>query len=95
MILDYMVPRRPQTHITEPYVSSPPALIIVDETGAYFTLGFGHAGVYDTPRGEFAFNVLRNGRETGTWASRIERRNGRIRAFTREGWRIWNGRSFT
>lgn len=80
-----------QTFITESYVSSPPALIIMDETGAVWTLGFTR-NEYNAPRGEFAFNVLRDGQDTGLWASRLERRNGKIRAFTREGFKVWNGR---
>jgi hypothetical protein len=35
-----------------------------------------------------------NSTETGEFASRIERRNGRIRIFARDGWKIWNGKSF-
>lgn len=81
----------PQHFITDNYVSSPPALIIVDETGAVWTLGFNPG---EAPRGEFAFDVLRDGKDTGVFASRIERRNGRIRAFTKDGWKIWNGRTF-
>ena len=91
LILPFMVRQGEQTHITEPYVSVPPALTITDETGAIWTLGFryGHA-----PRGEFAFNVLRNGLETGEVASRIERRRGRIRIFTAHGWKWYTGVSF-
>lgn len=77
----------PQQFITENYVSSPPALWIVDETGAAWTLGMKEGAA---PRGEFAFDVLRNGENTGVIASRIERRNNRIRAFTKDGWKIWN-----
>jgi hypothetical protein len=82
----------PQFFITESYVSSPPALRIIDETGACWTLGF---TLGEAPRGEFAFDVLRDGKNTGVYASRIERRNGRIRAFTKDGFKVWNGRSFT
>lgn len=90
-LLAYMLPSGPQRHITEPYVSSPPALVIVDETGAVWTLGFRYGRA---PRGEFAFNVLRNGVETGEVASRIERRNGKIRVFCESGWKNWTGRCF-
>lgn len=92
IVLPYMRRPQEQTHITESYVSSPPALTIFDERGDLFTLAMefdNHA-----PRGEYAFQVLRNGMPTGTVASRIERRNGRIRAFTSEGWRWWNGNIF-
>lgn len=87
----YMLPRREQIHVTQEYVSSPPALVIVDEAGAVWTLGvtFGPA-----PRGEYAFPVLRNGHNTGEFASRIERRRGKIRIFTRAGYKLWNGRTF-
>jgi len=74
---------------TENYVSSPPALWIIDETNACWTLGFNPG---EAPSGEFAFNVLRDGINTGVFASRIERRNGRIRCFTKDGWKVWNGR---
>lgn len=77
-----------QTFETENYVSSPPALYIVDASNACWTLGFNRG---EAPSGEFAFNVLRDGINTGVFASRIERRNGRIRCFTREGWKVWNG----
>lgn len=84
IILPYMIRSGAQQHVTEEYVSVPPALTITDETGAIWTLGFrtGRA-----PRGEFAFNVLRNGLETGKVASRIERRRGQIRIFTATGWK--------
>lgn len=77
---------------TENYVSSPPALWVVDETGACWTLGFNPDR--DGPRGEFSFDVLRDGIWTGVSASRIERRGGRIRCFCRDGWKIWRGTSF-
>lgn len=86
-----MVPRGPQTHITEAYVASPPALIIVDESGAVWTLGLQQG---TAPKGEFAFSIMRNGVDTGEFGSRIERRNGKIRIFTSQGWKNWSGRSF-
>lgn len=88
----YMRPSGPQTHITEHYVSSPPALVIVDERGDIWTLGMQMHR--DGPRGEFAFNVQRNGEQTGEIASRIERRGGKIRIFTQHGWKRWTGCSF-
>ena len=93
VILPYMLPSKEQTHITENYVSSPPALIVVDETGAVWTLD-NDIHIYSAPRGEYGFSVLRNGQRVGIRASRIERRNGKIRVFTRDGWRLWTGRSF-
>lgn len=89
--LAYMLPPARQTHITEEYVSSPPALVIVDEAGVVWTLGMQMTA---GPRGEFAFNVLMNGCETGEIASRIERRGGKIRIFTSQGWKRWTGKSF-
>lgn len=92
----YMLPQREQTHITEHYVSSPPALLIVDESNTVWTLGMTmYKHKYDAPRGEYSFPVLRNGQMTGEIASRIERCNGKIRIFTSNGWKVWNGRSFT
>lgn len=77
---------------TENYVSTPPALLVIEGNGIVWTLGFNRQ---DGPRGEFAFDVLRNGVWTGEWASRIERRMGRIRIFGIGGvWKIWNGKSF-
>jgi hypothetical protein len=78
---------------TETYVSVPPALTIVDETGAVWTIGFNTAPRARSPDGEFAFDVLRNGVWVGEYASRIERRNG-IKIFTDEGWKRWTGCSF-
>lgn len=98
-ILDYMRPLRvlghEQTFITENDVSSPPALWVIDEAGVKWTLGT----VYvepgrGAPCGEFAFNVLRDGQDTGEFASRIERRRGRIGIFTSTGWKRWTGQSF-
>ena len=85
MILPHMVRHGEQCHVTEEYVSVPPALTIADETGAIWTLGLRLGAA---PRGEFAFNVLRNGVEMGEVASRIERTRGRIRIFTAQGWKI-------
>jgi hypothetical protein len=90
--LAYMQRQAVQTHITEAYVSTPPALVVVDETGDVWTLGFTNAP--QAPRGEFAFDVLRNGVAVGEFASRIERRGGRVRIFTPSGYKRWNGRAF-
>ena len=90
-IYDYMIPHGPQTHVTEPYVSSPPALVILDETGSIWTLG---TEMGPAPKGELAFNVLRNGFDTREFASRIERRNGKISIFTRTGRKNWTGHEF-
>src|SRR5689334_22102655 len=99
----YMKLLSEQTHITESYVSSPPALVIIDERGDTWTLGFTLAAPnlsalkeryetrWEAPRGEFAFNVLRNGQNVGEFASRIERRHGKVRIFTTTGWKRWTG----
>jgi hypothetical protein len=88
--LPFMVRQGEQRHITENFVSIPPALTITDERGAVWTLGFKTAQKDQAPDGEFAFNVLRDGVDMGEIASRIERRNGQIRIFTRHGWKKWN-----
>lgn len=93
-IQQFMVRQGPQLHITEPYVSSPPALTLTDERGDLWCLGFTRAPHGRVPGGEFAYNVLKNGEETGEFASRIERRAGRIRIFTKEGWKRWTGSDF-
>lgn len=88
--LDYMRPKGPQTHITENYVSTPPALTVTDETGAIWSLGFNT----ELSRGEYAYDVLRNGFKVGEKANRIERRGSRISIFGPEGRKVWNGRTF-
>ena len=90
-VQSYMLPPKEQKHITENYVASPPALIVVDESGAVWTLG---NRIQPGPYGEYAFDILRNGIDTGEVGSRIERREGKIRVFTLTGWKKWNGRSF-
>lgn len=95
MIYDYMLKPKEQSFITESYVSTPPALWIHDERGDVFTLGTARLMYQaDAPQGELAFAVQKNGVNTGTFASRIERRHGKIRAFTRQGWRTWTGNQF-
>jgi hypothetical protein len=90
-ILPYMQLQGPQQFITEEYVSSPPALIVLDERASVWTLGTDQG---PAPAGEYAFSVLRNGVPVGEYASRIERRRGRIRIFGAGGWKWWNGTSF-
>ena len=90
----YRTPRAEQVHITDNYVSVPPALTITDEANSVWTLGLLAAPKHKCPEGEFAFAVLRNGFDTGEIASRIERRNGKVRIFTVEGWKKWTGNSF-
>jgi hypothetical protein len=88
--LAYMLPRKEQIYETESYVSTPPALIITDEANNVWTLGFSGS----VSGGEFCYDVLRNGMPTGERANRIERRNGRVRIFGPEGWKIWTGKVF-
>jgi hypothetical protein len=89
--LPYMKLQNEQCFETENYVSTPPALLVLEGDGTVWTLGFNQ--VFG-PRGEYAFDVLRNGQPTGEYASRIERRAGRIRIFTVEGFKTWNGSQF-
>lgn len=87
----YMRLQGEQTHVTEAYVAIPPALVIVDERGSIWTIGF---DMRPGPRGEYEFDVLRDGTKTGEYASRIERRGGKVRIFTRDGWKRWTGSTF-
>lgn len=91
--LQYMVRQGPQNHITENYVSSPPALTITDDVGDLWCLGF-NAPPERIQGGEYSFSVLRNGMPTGEFANRIERRAGRISIFTADGWKRWRNGSF-
>lgn len=93
-LMPFIRPQGEQRHITESYVSVPPALIITDEHNCIWTLGLNTAPRGKSPDGEYAFDVLMNGRNMGEVASRIERRGGRVRIFTREGWKQWTGTTF-
>jgi hypothetical protein len=90
----FMIRQGEQMHVTEAYVSSPPALTLTDDIGNVWCLGFTNAPHGKVPGGEYAYNVLLNGKETGEYASRIERRGGRIRIFTVESWKRWTGNGF-
>jgi len=75
---------------SEPYVTIPPALIITDSNGATWTLG--HAGYIEVFNGrwpDWFWPVLRNDVPTGEHAKKIEYRRGKIRIWTRNGWRVW------
>jgi hypothetical protein len=87
----YMLRREPGSFSTENYVSTPPALLVVEEDGTVWTLG---SNQVMGPRGEYGFDVLRNGAWTGEWASRIERRAGVVSIFTADGRKNWNGNAF-
>ena len=94
MIYEYMLRPKEQLFVTEEYVSTPPALWIHDERGDVWTIGNLKGDRRDAPNGEYDFPVFKNGQYTGLFASRIERRKGKIRAFTRQGWRTWSGHQF-
>lgn len=81
-------------YITEEYISSPPAAFIIAENGDSFTLGPIFKQYKDNPTGMYSFNILRNGADTGIFASLIEKRKGKVRVFTKSGWYYWNGTSF-
>jgi hypothetical protein len=85
MILPFMILNGEQRHITENYVSIPPALVITDEAGNIWTLGFKFGPISG---GEYTFNVLCNGTDTGKFANRIERRKNEIWIFTLTGWEL-------
>ena len=91
----YMIAPKEQVYETENYVCVPPALYLTDAENTRWTLGHEYitpeAGA---PRGHFMFSVLRDAVSTGEFASHIERRNGKVRIFTRAGWKVWTGKSF-
>lgn len=88
----FMAPAGPHMPVTESYVVCPPALVIRDNEGALWTLGFDQGSTWHT--GEFEYDVVRNGRKTGEHACRIEYRGGRLRIFGEAGWRVWTGKTF-
>lgn len=87
----HMKPQGPHMPITESYVCIPPALVIRDDEGALWTLGFDQGG---WRTGEFEYDVVRNAKKTGEFACRIEFRGRILRIFGHEGWRTWNGNRF-
>lgn len=83
-----------QQHITENYETSPPCAHITDLYGGVWCLGY-HCGVKGrSPKGQYCYNVLRNGKEVGEMASVIAIKNGKIRIYTETGWKKWTGFSF-
>lgn len=90
-LFPFMRPQGPEAPTTEPYVSIPPALVIRDNEGALWTLGFDQGGFRT---GELESDVVRNGRKTGEFACRIEFRRGKIRIYGQDRWRTWNGHTF-
>ena len=87
----FMRPQGPHMPVTEGYVSCPPALVIRDDEGGLWTLGFDQ-GEWRT--GEYEYDVVRNAKKTGEHACRIEYRGGKVRIFGAAGWRTWSGHSF-
>ena len=89
----FMRPPGPHMPVTEAYVSVPPGLVIRDNEGAVWTLGFDY-DEREWRAGKYEYDIVRNGRKTGEFGRMIEFRRGRIRIWGAEGWRVWNGRSF-
>lgn len=89
---DFMAPAFPHMPVTDAYVSIPPALVIRDNEGATWTLGFD----YDEREwrgGRWEYDCVRNGQMTGDFCRVIEFRRGEVRIWGAEGWRTWrNGR---
>lgn len=76
---------------TDRDVEIPPAMLITDETGAMWSIGT----VYQLGRdGEFEWNVIRNDRDTGEFASKVVYRKGRVSIYGQGNRKIWNGRTF-
>ena len=78
---------------SEAYVSVPPALLITDNRGDIWSLGF----EYTQPSGRhhYEFNVLLNDVDTGETAERIDYyRGGRVSIYGHYGRKVWNGRAF-
>lgn len=90
----YAVRDGEQVHITETEVTSPPAAHLDDLYGATWCLGYSCGIKGRSPRGQFCYNVLRNGREVGEMASVIEIKAGVVSIYTETGWKRWSGHSF-
>lgn len=82
---------------TESYVEIPPAKLITDgQVGADGKVGiwsFGNNYVKDN-KGNYEFNVIRNDVDLDEYAQKIVYQRGKVRIFGRQGWRVWNGRTF-
>src|SRR6266536_1205057 len=89
----FMRPPGPHWPITEPYVSIPPALVIHDNEGAIWTLGFDY-DEREWRTGRYEYDIVRNGQKTGEFGRIIEFRRGQVKIWGAEGWRAWNGRCF-
>jgi len=80
---------------SDSYVTIPPALVIRDTEKNTWTMGFMRPHRDPHRTGEYEFDVVRNGRSTGEYACRIEYRRGKVKIYGHQGWRTWNGKSFT
>lgn len=89
----FMRPQGPHMPITEPYVSIPPALVIRDNEGAVWTLGFDYSEA-EWRTGKWEYDVVRNGRKTDAFAQVVEFRKGKVIIYGADGRRVWNGRCF-
>lgn len=89
-----MLPAYRFIYESESYTSVPPARYIFDSQGNVFQFGLAYQDERERPQGHYAFNVLLNEHQTGEFASQIEKKDGRVRIFTKQGWKYFNGRSF-
>lgn len=93
--IPYLKQGRTFEYISEPYVASPPAAYVISEDRRTFCLGLTLQDLRDAPAGHYAYRVLIDGQPTDEFASHIEKRNNRVRIFTRGGyWKVWTGSSF-
>ncbi len=94
----YAVRDGEQVHISDTYVSTggarASAAHLDDADGARWCLGYAVGIKGRSPKGQFCYNVLRNGMEVGEMASVIEMRLGVVRIYTETGWKRWNGHTF-
>lgn len=81
-------------YISQSYEASPPAAYIISSDRKTFVLGVLKVPLHDSPDGHYGYNVLVDGNDTQLFASHIEKRNNRVRIFTRNGWLYWNGKHF-
>ena len=88
-----MRPMGPHSPVTEPYVSVPPALVIRDNEGATWTLGFDY-DEREWRTGRYEYDIVRNGRPTGEFGQVIEFRQGKVIIYGANGRRVFNGRTF-
>ena len=78
---------------SEAYVAVPPALLITDNRGNTWSLGFEYT--QPSGRAHYEFNVLMNDVDTGETAERIDYyRGGRVSIYGWYGRKVWNGRAF-